>query len=244
MTGRHRDRPRPEPFDANFERDKQQPIAHTPVLVDAMLAALVPHDDAVYVDATFGTGGYSVALLGAAQCRVVGIDRDPDAIRRGHELAQRLGGRLTIIEGRFGEMAHLLTSVSAGPIAGIAFDLGVSSAQLDTPERGFSFRFDGPLDMRMSGEVPSAADLIASLSERRLAELIRDFGEERFARRIARAITGPFDVPANSQKSCAQPYPNLNPGRTRRPGHSRPSGSPSMMNSANSIAGFSRQRSC
>jgi 16S rRNA (cytosine1402-N4)-methyltransferase len=189
MTGRHRDRSRSEPFDANFERDKQQPVVHTPVLVDSMLAALAPRDDAVYVDATFGTGGYSMALLGAAQCRVVGIDRDPDAIRRGRELARCFDGRLTIIEGRFGEMVHLLTSVSAGPIAGIAFDLGVSSVQLDTPERGFSFRFDGPLDMRMSGEVPSAADLIASLSERRLAELIRDFGEERFARRIARAIT-------------------------------------------------------
>ena len=189
MTGRHGDRSGPEPLDANCERDEQQPVAHTPVLVDAMLAALAPRDDGVYVDATFGAGGYSVALLGAAQCRVVGIDRDPDAIRRGRKLAQRLGGRLTIIEGRFGEMVHLLASVSAGPIAGIAFDLGVSSTQLDTPERGFSFRFDGPLDMRMSGEALSAADLIASLSERRLAELIRDFGEERFARRIARAIT-------------------------------------------------------
>jgi len=188
MTGRHRDRSRPEPLDANFERHAQQPVAHTPVLVDAVLAALAPRDDAVYVDATFGAGGYTEALLGAARCRVVGIDRDPDAARRGRKLAQRQGGRLTIIEGRFGEMVHLLASVSVGPIAGIAFDLGVSSAQLDTPERGFSFRFDGPLDMRMSGEVPSAGDLIASLSERRLAELIGDFGEERFASRIARAI--------------------------------------------------------
>ncbi|MBV8133643.1 MAG: 16S rRNA (cytosine(1402)-N(4))-methyltransferase RsmH, partial [Alphaproteobacteria bacterium] len=136
-----------------------------------------------------GTGGYSMALLGSARCRVVGIDRDPDAVRHGRKLAERLGGRLTIIEGRFGEMVHLLASVTVGPIAGITFDLGISSTQLDTPERGFSFRFDGPLDMRMSGEVPSAADLIASLSERQLAELIRDFGEERFARRVARAIT-------------------------------------------------------
>jgi 16S rRNA (cytosine1402-N4)-methyltransferase len=158
------------------------------VLVDAVLAALAPRDDALYVDATFGAGGYSMALLGAARCRVVGIDRDPDAVQRGRRLAERLDGRLTIIEGRFGEMARLLAPVPVGPIAGITFDLGVSSAQLDTPERGFSFRVDGPLDMRMSSEVPSAADLIASLSERELAQLIRDFGEERFARRVARAI--------------------------------------------------------
>jgi 16S rRNA (cytosine1402-N4)-methyltransferase len=129
-----------------------------------------------------------MALLGATRCRVFGIDRDPDAVRRGRKLAEHLGGRLTIIEGRFGEMVRLLAPVTVGPIAGITFDLGVSSVQLDTPKRGFSFRFDGPLDMRMSGEGASAADLIASLSERELAELIREFGEERFAGRVARAI--------------------------------------------------------
>jgi len=153
----------------------------------------VPRDDAVYVDATFGSGGYSMALLSAARCRVLGIDRDPDAVRRGRKLAEHLGGRLTIIEGRFGEMARLLAPATLGPIAGITFDLGVSSAQLDTPERGFSFRLDGPLDMRMSGEGASAADLIASLSERELADLIREFGEERFAGRVARAITAAQD---------------------------------------------------
>ena len=189
MTGRHPDRSRPEASDADSEPDERRRAAHIPVLVDAVLAALAPRDDAVYVDATFGTGGHSMALLGAARCRVVGIDRDPDAVWCGRKLAERLGGRLTIIEGRFGEMVRLLASVTVGPIAGITFDLGVSSAQLDRPERGFSFRFDGPLDMRMSGEVLSAAELIASLSERQLAELIRDFGEERFARRVARAIT-------------------------------------------------------
>jgi 16S rRNA (cytosine1402-N4)-methyltransferase len=189
MTGRHLDRSLPESSDADCELDARRRAPHIPVLVDAVLGALAPRNDAVYVDATFGTGGYSMALLGAARCRVVGIDRDPDAVRHGRKLAERLGGRLTIIEGRFGEMVRLLASVTVGPIAGITFDLGISSTQLDTPERGFSFRFDGPLDMRMSDEVPSAADLIASLSERQLAELIRDFGEERFARRVARAIT-------------------------------------------------------
>jgi 16S rRNA (cytosine1402-N4)-methyltransferase len=164
------------------------PTPHIPVLVAAVLAALAPRDDALYVDATFGRGGYSAALLAAARCRVVGFDRDPEAIGYGRALAERYGGRLTIIEGRFGEMVRLLAPITAGPIAGIAFDLGVSSAQLDKPERGFSFRFDGPLDMRMSREGQTAADLIATLSERQLAELIGELGEERFARRVARAI--------------------------------------------------------
>jgi 16S rRNA (cytosine1402-N4)-methyltransferase len=170
------------------DRQLGPPTSHIPVLADAVLARLAPRDGALYVDATFGRGGYSVALLAAAQCRVVGLDRDPDAIRYGRELAEGYNGRLTIIEGRFGDMVRLLAPITSGPIAGIAFDLGVSSVQLDRPERGFSFRFDGPLDMRMSRDGQTAADLIASLSERQLAELIRELGEERFARRVARAV--------------------------------------------------------
>ena len=162
--------------------------AHIPVLLDAVLAALAPRDDAVYVDATFGGGGYSEAILGAARCRVFGIDRDPDAVARGEALAARYGGRLTLIAGPFGDMERLLGPHSPGPIAGIAFDLGVSSMQLDEAGRGFSFRQDGPLDMRMSRAGESAAELLARLSERELAALIRDLGEERFARRIARAV--------------------------------------------------------
>ena len=158
------------------------------MLLNAVIDALAPRDGAVYVDGTFGGGGYSEALLAAVRCRVFGIDRDPDAVRRGRDLAGRHGGRLRILEGRFGEMGRLLAPVNADPIAGIALDLGLSSTQLDTAERGFSFRLDGPLDMRMSREGQSAADLVASLSEPQLAELIRAFGEERFARRIARAI--------------------------------------------------------
>lgn len=160
---------------------------HVPVLLDAVLAALAPRDNLVYVDGTFGGGGYSEALLAAAHCRVFGIDRDPEAVQRGRALAERYGERLSILEGRFGDMAQLLASLNT-PIAGIALDLGVSSTQLDAPERGFSFRFDGPLDMRMSGAGQSAADLVGALSESDLAELIRALGEERFARRIARGI--------------------------------------------------------
>ena len=166
MTSGCADRSCPEALNTHSECDERQQAAHIPVMMDAMLAALVPRDDAVYIDATFGGGGYSMALLGAARCRVYGIDRDPNAVRRGQKLAKHLGGRLTMVEGRFGEMVGLLSPMEIGPIAGIAFDLGVSSAQLDAPERGFSFRFDGPLDMRMSNGGASAADLIASLSER------------------------------------------------------------------------------
>jgi 16S rRNA (cytosine1402-N4)-methyltransferase len=161
---------------------------HIPVLVDAVLAALAPRDDAVYVDATFGAGGYSAAILSASRCRVFGIDRDPDAVARGRDLAERYGGRLTLITGAFGDMERLIGPFAPGPIAGIAFDLGVSSMQLDDAGRGFSFRQDGPLDMRMSRNGESAGELIARLPERELASLIHALGEERFARRIARAV--------------------------------------------------------
>jgi 16S rRNA (cytosine1402-N4)-methyltransferase len=158
------------------------------VLLNAVIAALAPRDGGVYVDGTFGAGGYSAALLAAARCRVVGIDRDPDALCRGAGLAAAHPGRLRLIEGRFGDMERLVAEASPGPIAGVALDLGVSSPQLDTPERGFSFRFDGPLDMRMGEGGESAADLVARLGEDELERLIRSFGEERFARRVARAI--------------------------------------------------------
>jgi 16S rRNA (cytosine1402-N4)-methyltransferase len=161
---------------------------HVPVLLTEVLAALTPRDDAVYVDATFGAGGYSEALLGAARCRVFGIDRDPDAVASGQALAEKHGGRLTLIAGPFGDMERLLGPFSPGPIAGIAFDLGLSSMQLDEPGRGFSFRQDGPLDMRMSRAGESAAELIARLDERDLGSLICALGEERFAGRIARAV--------------------------------------------------------
>jgi 16S rRNA (cytosine1402-N4)-methyltransferase len=156
-----------------------------------MIAVLAPRDGALYVDGTFGAGGYSAALLQAAHCRVVAIDRDPAAVRRGAGLVARSGGRLTLLEGRFGDMEHLLAPLSAGalgPVAGITLDLGVSSMQIDEAERGFSFRRDGPLDMRMGSGGPSAAELVATLSEGELARLIRGLGEERFARRVARAI--------------------------------------------------------
>jgi 16S rRNA (cytosine1402-N4)-methyltransferase len=161
---------------------------HVPVLLEAVLAVLQPKDGATYIDGTFGLGGYSAALLEAARCRVLGIDRDPEAVRRGAALAARYPGRLTVVEGRFGDLERLAGASAAGPVAGIALDLGVSSMQIDTAERGFSFRRDGPLDMRMGRDGESAADLVARLGEDELAEIIRELGEERFARRVARAI--------------------------------------------------------
>ena len=163
------------------------PAEHVPVMVGPVIDVLAPTDGALYIDGTFGAGGYSRALLDAADCRVVAIDRDPEAVRRGHEFAAAYRQRIEIIEGNFGDMERLVAAATA-PIAGIVLDLGVSSLQLDIPARGFSFRFDGPLDMRMGGAGQSAADLVAALSEGELAELIREYGEERHARRIARSI--------------------------------------------------------
>jgi 16S rRNA (cytosine1402-N4)-methyltransferase len=164
------------------------PRPHTPVLCNAVIAALQPKAGGRYVDGTFGAGGYSEALLGAADCKVWGIDRDPDALAEGAALARRYPGRLTLIHGRFGDMERALGGHGASPVDGVMLDLGVSSMQLDRADRGFSFRADGPLDMRMEKTGASAADLVNTLPEAELAALIRDYGEERFARRVAAAI--------------------------------------------------------
>jgi 16S rRNA (cytosine1402-N4)-methyltransferase len=162
--------------------------AHLPVLCDEVVAALAPRDGAIYVDGTFGGGGYSEALLAAAHCAVIGIDRDPEAIRRGADLEARHGGRLTLIEGRFGAMQEHIHTLGIAAVDGVTLDLGVSSPQLDQPERGFSFREDGPLDMRMGRTGETAADLVNNLPEKDLADLIWRYGEERHSRRVARAI--------------------------------------------------------
>ncbi len=164
---------------------------HTPVLRDAVLRGLAPRDGGIYVDGTFGAGGYTTAILDAADCVVAAIDRDPNAIAAGQEIAKRYDGRLVLIEGPFADMEALLSERGIEQVDGVAFDLGVSSMQLDEAERGFSFRFDGPLDMRMEGpdsEVPSAADILNTHSEKDIARIIAVLGEERHARAIARAI--------------------------------------------------------
>jgi 16S rRNA (cytosine1402-N4)-methyltransferase len=160
---------------------------HVPVLLAEVIAALAPRPGGRYVDGTFGAGGYARAILEAApDTHVFGIDRDPEAIGRGQALAAAFPGRLTLVEGRFGEMDRLVAD--AAPVDGVALDLGVSSPQIDTPDRGFSFRFDGPLDMRMGRDGPTAADVVNAMDEGDLADVIYHLGEERFSRRVARAI--------------------------------------------------------
>ncbi|MBK8909509.1 MAG: 16S rRNA (cytosine(1402)-N(4))-methyltransferase RsmH [Rhodospirillales bacterium] len=154
-----------------------------------MLDGMAPRADGVYVDATFGGGGYTRALLDAAACRVWGIDRDPDAVARADVLCRRYAGRLTVLPGSFGDLANGLGTAGIDRVDGIIFDLGMSSQQLETPERGFSFRLDGPLDMRMDPSVAvSAGDVVNTASAQDLARILRSYGEERSARRIARAI--------------------------------------------------------
>jgi len=164
-------------------------MRHVPVLLPQMLQALQPRPGEAYIDATFGAGGYAEAILAAAPgARVLGIDRDPAAIAAGAALAERHRGRLTLAEGRFGELESIARRVGFLPAHGIVLDVGVSSMQLDDPERGFSFQADGPLDMRMSRQGPSAADVVNTAEEGRLADILHRLGEERSARAIARAI--------------------------------------------------------
>ncbi|HEV2562970.1 MAG TPA: 16S rRNA (cytosine(1402)-N(4))-methyltransferase RsmH [Rhizomicrobium sp.] len=159
-------------------------MSHVPVMLGEVLDVIQPRNGAHYIDGTFGGGGYARALLDAAQCSVLGIDRDPDAIARGQNLVTQYQGRLTLVRGEFSQMDSLFTGQSDG----VVLDLGVSSFQFDEAERGFSFREDGPLDMRMSKSGPSAADVVNTSDEQTLIEIIGGLGEERYARRVARAI--------------------------------------------------------
>lgn len=161
---------------------------HLPVMLPEVLASLAPMAGEVHLDGTFGAGGYTLGILEAAGCTVYGIDRDPAAVPRAQPVKDRYGDRFTLLTGKFSDMDALLAKVGVDQLNGVVLDLGVSSPQLDTPERGFSFRFDGPLDMRMSLEGPSAADVVNTWSEEALARIIWEYGEERFSRRIAKTI--------------------------------------------------------
>ena len=161
---------------------------HTPVMLAEVLEALALKDGALVIDGTFGGGGYARAFLDARGCRVFGIDRDPDAVARGRAMAADYHGRLTVAEGSFAEMESLLARSGETKSDGVVLDLGVSSFQIDQAERGFSFREDGPLDMRMSKSGPTAADVVNTADEKTLAKIVAELGEERHARRIARAI--------------------------------------------------------
>ncbi|TDI58702.1 MAG: 16S rRNA (cytosine(1402)-N(4))-methyltransferase RsmH [Alphaproteobacteria bacterium] len=167
-------------------------VPHTPVMAREVLAAIEARDNDIIVDGTFGAGGYTRAILDAANCSVFAIDRDPNAIAAGQALVAEYAPRLGLLEGCFGDMQSLLASADVQQVDGIALDLGVSSMQLDNPERGFSFQGDGPLDMRMQGpgvgSGQSAADVVNNFAEEDIANILWRYGEERRSRHIAHAI--------------------------------------------------------
>ncbi|MGI4939191.1 MAG: 16S rRNA (cytosine(1402)-N(4))-methyltransferase RsmH [Janthinobacterium lividum] len=167
-------------------------MRHVPVMLPEVLRYLAPAAGETLLDGTFGGGGYAGAILEAAPCTLWAIDRDPDAIARGAALAALHQGWLHLVQGRFGDMLALLSARGVSALDGVVLDLGVSSFQIDDPARGFSFRGDGPLDMRMAAGAddrgPTAADLVNGLGEGELADTLYQFGEERLSRRIAKAV--------------------------------------------------------
>ncbi|WP_300972823.1 16S rRNA (cytosine(1402)-N(4))-methyltransferase RsmH [Sphingomonas sp. LHG3406-1] len=174
-----------EPLSVPFD-DSRALASHRPVLVDEVVAGLAIAPGECHVDGTFGAGGYTRAMLRAGAGRVIAFDRDPDAIANGPSLVP--DPRLTLIHDRFSRMAEALDERGLAPVDGITLDIGVSSMQLDQPERGFSFMNDGPLDMRMSQDGMSAADFLNEADEAEIARVIRDYGDEPRARVLARAI--------------------------------------------------------
>lgn len=161
--------------------------SHIPVLLEPIMAAIAPVAG-VWLDGTFGAGGYSRALLDAGAARVLAVDRDPDVFLRAERWAAQYGERLVMVAGEFGQLDMLAEQNGAMPLDGIVLDIGVSSMQIDQAERGFSFAKDGPLDMRMSQSGASAADIVNTADEKTLADILFQYGEERASRRIARRI--------------------------------------------------------
>jgi len=160
-----------------------------PVLLRETLEFLEPERGGLFVDCTLGLGGHAEALLAASpMLRLIGIDRDPAAHERARRRLAAFEERVTYLEGDFGDIEELLERAGVDRVAGVLADLGVSSMQLDTPERGFSFRFDGPLDMRMGRSGPTAGDIVNRYGEAELVKIFSEYGEERQARRVARAI--------------------------------------------------------
>jgi 16S rRNA (cytosine1402-N4)-methyltransferase len=167
---------------------------HIPVLVRPVVEHLNIRNGGLYIDGTFGAGGYTRAILAAGDCKVLGLDRDQSAVANAAGLVEEMGGRLTVAESRFSALDEVAAGFGITAVDGVVLDLGVSSMQLDQAERGFSFRLDGPLDMRMEAQGPSAADVVAAASERTLADIIFLLGEERHARGVARAIVRARDA--------------------------------------------------
>jgi 16S rRNA (cytosine1402-N4)-methyltransferase len=175
--------------DAIGETADAASAAHVPVLLAEVLTALAPKPGGRYLDGTFGAGGYARAILDAApDATLLALDRDPTAIAGGADLVAAMAGRLTLSQARFGELAEEAQRFQMTPLDGVVLDIGVSSMQIDQAERGFSFRFDGPLDMRMGREGRSAADLVNEAEEGLLANIFYHYGEERRSRAVARAV--------------------------------------------------------
>jgi 16S rRNA (cytosine1402-N4)-methyltransferase len=178
---------------------------HIPVLGREAVEMLAPRDGGTYLDATFGAGGYTRDILDAADTRVIAIDRDRTAILGGFDLVDRSGGRLTLVEDKFSNLAEICAAQGVGEVDGVVMDVGVSSMQLDEAGRGFSFRLDGPLDMRMGHDGPTAADVVAKASEADLANIFYIFGEERHSRAVARAIVAARkETPITTTRALAE----------------------------------------
>lgn len=163
-------------------------MSHVPVMLCEVLQAVAAKDGDIVIDGTFGAGGYSRGILGAAKCRVVALDRDPDVQLLADALARETPGRFLFLPGRFGAMLSLLNRAGIEKVDAMVLDIGVSSMQLDQGERGFSFRADAPLDMRMERAGISAYDVVNSYSESELVKILREYGEEKNAKRIAHEI--------------------------------------------------------
>lgn len=193
---------------------KDKPVYHRPVLVEEVVGLLAPVMPGVVIDATFGGGGHSRRLLDefGDDVSLIGIDRDPEALANARDLG------LEVIEGNFSEIASLAGSHIEAPVAGVLFDFGVSSHQLDQARRGFSYRSEGPLDMRMGPDATTTADeIVNEWDEESLARVIREFGEEPLARRIARAIVAARPVKSTAQLSTV--VAETMPAARRRAGH-------------------------
>lgn len=198
----------------DFHPAARGPARHIPVLLHEAITTLDVRAGGRYLDATFGAGGYARALLAHPGTRVLALDRDPHAVRAGYDLVEASAGRLTLVEARFSQLAQIAERLGFSPLDGIVFDIGVSSMQFDEAARGFSFRFDAPLDMRMEARGPSAADIVNEADEATLADILYHYGEERASRRIARAIvTKRCHEPIMTTKALASLIERVAPNR-------------------------------
>jgi len=192
----------------------QEKVLHIPVLRDEIVTALDVQRGGIYIDATFGAGGYTRAILAEEKARVLAFDRDPTAIARAKPILDEMAGRLTLVQARFSQLADVARAQNIAPVDGVVLDIGVSSMQLDEAGRGFSFRADGPLDMRMECAGESAADLVNHLEEEALADILFRFGEERASRKIARAIVHDRSAqPFTTTLALAQMIARILPGK-------------------------------